>query len=67
MTERMSGQIVTVAWEDGKTLNDCGYEGCECPDHGNNPVPAGTYVTIRLDEDRPLGLWRATIETGEDQ
>lgn len=62
-----SGQIVSLAFEDGKNNNYmCGLEDCECPDHEADPAPRGTYVTIRLDdEDADLGFWQVDIKRRE--
>lgn len=58
----MTGEIRTAAWEDGIEREPyCGLEDCECPDHDGPPPPAGTYITIRLDEDWPVGLWRVEV------
>lgn len=63
-TQPMTGRIVTAAFEDGVDRPPfCGLEDCECPDHDVPPVPAGTYVTIRLDEDYPVRLSGVTIHT----
>lgn len=63
---RMAGKIVTASFEDGKVHKDaCGLEDCECPDHEGEPLPAGTYITVRLDEDYPVGLWRVSVTSGE--
>lgn len=57
------GLIQQVAFSDGRDDGpDCGYEACECPAHEYGPLAAGTYVTIRLDEDHAVGLWRARLE-----
>ena len=62
----MKGQIVTASFEDGLDHDFlCGLEDCECPEHEGSPLPAGTYVTVRLDEDAPIGLWRVRIEREE--
>ena len=66
MTKKMTGQIVTIAFEDGKSRLDCGLEDCECPEHEGRIAPAGTYVTVRLDEDHRIGLTRATVEVYDD-
>jgi len=59
----MNGEIVTASFEDGvERAPDCGLEECDCPDHEGAPRPAGTYITIRLDEDAPVGLWRVAVE-----
>lgn len=61
--EAMAGRIVTASFEDGKDHGIiCGLEGCECPDHEGPVVPAGTYITIRLDEDCSIGLWPVRIQ-----
>lgn len=68
MTEQsvMTGQIVTASFEDGKDREPyCGLEECECPDHEGPPRPAGTYITIHLDDDLPIGLWRVRVEREE--
>lgn len=59
----MGGQIVTASFEDGLDHGFlCGLDECECPEHEGSPRPAGTYITIRLDEDAPVGLWRVSVE-----
>lgn len=61
----MTGQIHTVALEDGiERAPYCGLEDCECPDH-EYALPAGTYITIRLDEEFPVGLWRVALTREE--
>lgn len=61
MSEMLTGRIVTASWEDG-TLTDCDLEDCECPEHDRDPVPPGTYVTIRLDDpDVAIGLQRVRL------
>lgn len=63
MSKKMTGQIVTAHFEkDGAQAYDCGLDDCECPDHETSAVPPGTYITIRLDEDYPVGLWEVTVE-----
>ena len=60
--EEMSGKIVTASFEDGIDHGPlCGMDDCECPDHDGRIIPAGTYITIRLDADVPIGLWRVTV------
>ena len=62
MSDQMTGQIVTASFEDGVEREPgCGLEDCECPDHEGGPRPAGTYITIRLDADAPVGFWRVTV------
>lgn len=63
MTTTMTGQIVTASFEDGVERETyCGLDDCECPDHEGPARPAGTYLTIRLDdEDAPIGLWRVSV------
>ena len=59
----MTGQIVTASFEDGLDHDFlCGLEGCECPEHEGSPRPAGTYITIHLDDDLPIGFWRVRVE-----
>lgn len=63
----MTGTIRTASFEDGVERPPfCGLEDCECPDHDGPPIPAGTYITIRLDEDYPIGLWRVTVEREQE-
>lgn len=58
----IAGKIVTASFEDGAERGpDCGLEYCECPEHEGKPRPAGTYVTVRLDEDHPVGLWDVAL------
>ena len=58
----LTGRIVTASFEDGIDRGpSCGAEDCECPDQEGEPTPAGTYITIRLDEDAPVGLWRVAV------
>lgn len=62
----MSGQIVTASFDDGEDHGFlCGLEDCECPEHEGSPRPAGTYITIRLDDDHPVGLWRVAVQREE--
>lgn len=61
MTE-MHGQIVTIEFVEADRNYVCGLEDCECPDHDFERKP-GTYVTVRMDEDVRIGLWRATVAT----
>ena len=57
----LTGQIVTAHFEDGRDNYDCGLEECECPDHEGGPEKPGTYITIRLDADAPVGLWPVEV------
>lgn len=61
--EPMTGQIRGLAFEDGQTREAyCGLEDCECPDHDDPPRPTGTYITVRLDDSPPVGLWRVRVQ-----
>ncbi|MHA3723803.1 hypothetical protein ACXR2T_07980 [Leucobacter sp. HY1910] len=53
--ETWRGRIVTASFEDGESGFDCGLEDCECPEHDQSPMAAGTYVTIKLDQDERIG------------
>lgn len=67
MSDTMTGEIRGLAFEDGKPHRyDCGLDGCECPDHDESPRPAGTYITIRLDDAPPIGFWRVKVERIEE-
>ena len=58
------GKIVTAHLSDGKPLTDidCIETACGCACHDDNPLPAGTYATVRLDrEDVRLGLMRVVV------
>ena len=59
----VAGQIVTASLENGKTRVECGLEDCECPEHDWPVPPAGTYITVRLDEDCQIGLFRVRVHT----
>ena len=62
MTAQLKGQIVTASFEDGVSRGpECGDDDCECTEHTYSPRPAGTYLTIRLDEDTSIGLWRVAV------
>lgn len=61
MSEAMTGKIVTASFESGKGGYDCGLEGCDCPDHEQEPIPAGTYITVKLDQDWPVGLFDVEV------
>ena len=53
MSETMRGVVRAIALEDGIERDPyCGLEACECPDH-DFVLPAGVYLTIRLDDDSP--------------
>jgi hypothetical protein len=69
MSVILAGQIVTVAFEDGVEHEPyCGLEDCECPDHDGPPRPAGTYITIRLDDpEASIGLWRVAVHHPTEQ
>ena len=60
--ETLTGEIRGLAFEDGEPHGIyCGLDDCGCPDHDNPPRPAGTYITVRLDGDPPVGLWRVQV------
>lgn len=59
----VTGRIVTASFEDGKTRVECSLEDCECPEHDWPVLPAGTYITVRLDEDCHVGLFRVRVHT----
>lgn len=64
----MTGEIRALAFEDGKDHGIiCGLEDCECPDHDDPPRRAGTYITVRLDGQPRIGLWRVRVERMADQ
>lgn len=66
-TDALTGRIVAVALEDGIEREPCcGLERCECPDHDGPPPPAGTYITILLDRDVPVGLWNVVVSRATD-
>lgn len=59
------GQIVTATFSDGEdpVMQDCLDNGCECGCHDEAPLPAGTYVTVRLDDpDARVGIGRVNVE-----
>lgn len=62
MSSQMTGRIVSASFETGRNDSVCGLDGCECPEHEAAPIPAGTYVTVRLDEDYRIGASRVKIE-----
>lgn len=62
MSNQMTGRIVAASFETGGSNFDCGLERCECPEHEAPPLPAGTYVTVRLDEDCQVGAGKVRIE-----
>lgn len=58
----MLGSIVTASFEDGEDYGPlCGLDACECPEHDYPPKPMGTYITVKLDENHPIGLWRVRV------
>ena len=60
--ETLTGEIRGLAFEDGEPHGIyCGLDDCGCPDHDNPPRPAGTYITVRLDGEPPVGLWRVQV------
>lgn len=60
--ETLTGEIRGLAFEDGEPHGIyCGLDECGCPDHDDPPRPAGTYITVRLDGDPPVGLWRVQV------
>ena len=60
--ETLTGEIRGLAFEDGEPHGIyCGLDECGCPDHDNPPRPAGTYITVRLDGEPPVGLWRVQV------
>ena len=63
LEDGVAGQIVTASLENGKTRVECGLEDCECPEHDWPVPPAGTYITVRLDEDCQIGLFRVRVHT----
>lgn len=61
----MEGRITAVAWEDGKRKDECELEDCPCPTHEEAPRPPGTYITVRLPEDTPVGPWKVIVTRQE--
>ena len=60
--ETLTGEIRGLAFEDGEPHGIyCGLDECGCPDHDDPPRPAGTYITVRLDGEPPVGLWRVQV------
>ena len=60
--ETLTGEIRGPAFEDGEPHGIyCGLDECGCPDHDDPPRPAGTYITVRLDGEPPVGLWRVQV------
>ena len=61
-SETLTGEIRGLAFEDGEPHGIyCGLDECGCPDHDDPPRPAGTYITVRLDGEPPVGLWRVQV------
>ncbi|MDN3309313.1 hypothetical protein QWJ90_00020 [Microbacterium oryzae] len=58
----MTGEIRAVQFEDGEPMQ-CSLEDCECPEHEGLTRRAGTYLTIRLDDDafNGAGSWRVEV------
>lgn len=63
------GVITTATFSRGVVYRDadCDVE-CECVCHDEPPLPEGTYVTVRLDNDEAIGLRRVLIaeEAGDE-
>lgn len=59
-TVTFTGQVVTLAYEDGKLRNYAGCEDCECQLHDEEPAPRGQCITIRLD-DESTKVWVGPI------
>lgn len=58
----LPGRIVEASLiKAGDVPLECGLENCECPEHEVSPWPPGTYVTVRLSEDVPVGLGDVTL------
>ena len=70
---KVAGRVVAAQFSDGLVPvwahgTPCGLEGCECPEHewdAENPTPAGTYITIKLDHDSPVTLGQRLLLTPE--
>ncbi|WRS29625.1 hypothetical protein U6G28_08865 [Actinomycetaceae bacterium MB13-C1-2] len=63
----IKGQIVAASWENGHRKVECDLEDCPCPTHEESPLPPGTYVTVRLPENTPIGLWNVYITRQEEE
>ena len=63
--QQLTGTVTGAQFSDGKPREiDCGLDLCDCPEHewdAEHPTPAGTYITVRLDEDAPVGFGRVTV------
>lgn len=63
------GQIVTATVSDGgdHKLENCIVNDCFCECHDDAPLPAGAYITVRLDDpDARVGLGRVHVELEAD-
>lgn len=56
----ISGQITSATFSDGDDIR-CNCEACE-GDCSTPYLPAGTYITVRLDKDVAVGLFKLKIE-----
>lgn len=66
MRAALTGRVVTAEFSDGIALPCADCEGsescCGCCESVHRGRPAGTYVTVRLDdEDARIGLGRVTV------
>ena len=62
-----TGELIAMRFEDGKHHRFVGCEDCECQEHDEDPSPAGTYVTIRLDDPKfRLGFGQVTVAVRDD-
>lgn len=59
--EQWKGKVVTAQFSDGEDWNECEDEDCFCPNPEQRVLPAGTYITVKLDEDYGIGCFPVTI------
>lgn len=60
-----TGTVVSAEFSRGTPSITTECEDCGCPEHDyerENPTPAGTYITVRLDDDSArVGLMRVVV------
>jgi hypothetical protein len=66
----IEGRVCEARFSDGAFHGAaCGLEECECPEHeweAEHPIPAGTYLTLRLTEDVGVTLGASWALIGPD-